>query len=338
MINHNDRYFLKLELKDRLTLYRKPLMGFAIIWIFMLHSGKTGNSIWDALRFYGWMGVDIFFFLSAIGLCFSLRKDNSTLAFFKRRAKRILPTWLLVLLAVHLVGLICNHYLPKLPFYIPDNLLKCFTWYTGVGFWISDFTTGKGWFYEWYVPSLLAFYLFTPYLNKRSNSILFLLFVVFFVIGYLFRLHNILINTHFFYNRIPVFIIGLLYYRLMMKQNNEAFNIAIISCSFIGVLLVVMNSILCIEIPKEQIALFCVPPCLIFLTYVIEFKYLKKILSFYGGISLELYLVHLYKRPHYLVSLFCENKFLIILITFIVCTIVAFLLQKLINKVSKKLF
>ena len=168
--------------KDRLTIFRKPLMGFAIIWVFMLHSGVTGNVIWDAIRFYGWAGVDIFFFLSAIGLCFSLRKDNSTLAFFKRRAKRILPTWFFVLLAVHLVGLICNHYLPKLPFYIPDTLLKCFTWYTGTGFWISDFALGKGWFYEWYVPSLLAFYLFTPYLYRKRNLSLFLLIVLFLLV------------------------------------------------------------------------------------------------------------------------------------------------------------
>lgn len=313
-------------------------MGFAIIWIFMLHSGKTGNSIWDALRFYGWMGVDIFFFLSAIGLCFSLRKDNSTLAFFKRRAKRILPTWLLVLLAVHLVGLICNHYLPKLPFYVPDNLLKCFTWYTGVGFWISDFTTGKGWFYEWYIPSLLAFYLFTPYLNRKRTTSLYLLILLFLIVGYLFGCYNILPNIHFFYKRIPIFILGLLFFRLMINQDSRAFNIFIVISFFIGLIIIIMNTFLGVVIPKEFIPLFLCPPGLIILSYLFEFKYIKDFFSFWGGISLEFYLIHLYKRPHYLISLYVDNKYLVIGFAFVLCTITAVVLQKLMNKVSKKMF
>lgn len=327
--------FFNLELKKRLSIFRKPLMGLAIIWIFMLHSGKTGNSVWDAIRFYGWSGVDIFFFLSAIGLCYSLSKDNSTLAFYKRRAKRILPTWFFVLLAVHLVGLICNHYLPKLPFYIPDTLLKCFTWYTGVGFWISDFTTGKGWFYEWYVPSLLAFYLFTPYLYRKRNLSLFLLIVLFLIVGYLFGYYNILPNIHFFYHRIPIFIWGLLFYRLMINQDNKAFNSSIAVCFIIGVIIVMMNTFLNTAIPKEFVPLFLCPPGLIMLSYLFEFKYIKNFFSFYGGISFELYLIHLYKRPHYLISLFIDNKYLVIGIAFVVCTITAVVLQKLINKISK---
>lgn len=326
------------DLKNRLSLLRKPLMGFAIIWIFMLHSGKTGNSVWDAIRFYGWSGVDIFFFLSAIGLCYSLSKDNSTLAFYKRRAKRILPTWFFVLLAVHLVGLICNHYLPKLPFYIPDTLLKCFTWYTGVGFWISDFTTGKGWFYEWYVPSLLAYYIVTPYLNKKRSLSLSLLIVLFLIIGYLFGKYDILPNIHFFYYRIPIFILGLLFYRLMIDQNCRTFNISIVVSFFIGLVVIFVNSFFSLAIPKEFFPLFLCPPCMIMLTYLIEFKYIKNFFSFFGGISLEFYLIHLYKRPHYLISLFFDNKYVIIGISFVVCTIAAVVLQKIVNKVLQKIF
>ncbi len=41
--------YLSLDLKSRISKYRQPLMGFAILWIIMLHSGETGNVYYDAL-------------------------------------------------------------------------------------------------------------------------------------------------------------------------------------------------------------------------------------------------------------------------------------------------
>ena len=72
--------------------YRAELMGFAILWIFMLHSGAIGNPIYDTIRKFGWAGVDIFFFLSALGLCYSLNKNNNLKDFYLRRLNRIMPT------------------------------------------------------------------------------------------------------------------------------------------------------------------------------------------------------------------------------------------------------
>ena len=43
--------------------HRSELMGFAILWIFLLHSGECDISIYDTIVSYGWMGVDIFLFL-----------------------------------------------------------------------------------------------------------------------------------------------------------------------------------------------------------------------------------------------------------------------------------
>lgn len=328
--------FYSINLRNRLTVLRQPLMGFAIIWIFMLHSGRTGNPIWDAVRLYGWSGVDMFFFLSAIGLCYSLNKNSDIKDFYKRRAYRILPTWMIVLLAVHLMGLVCNHFLPKVPFYIPDSILKCFTWYTGLGYWISDFVTGKGWYYEWYVPSLLIFYLFTPFLYKKKKWILIAILGSILAIGFLLNYCKILHHLHFFYLRIPIFVLGLLYYRLMIFEDNKMFNKTIISSFVIGIGILLCNLLLNTYVPKEHIALFLCPPFLIVISFLISYKYIRNCLAFFGGISLELYLIHLYRRPHYLVSFVFENKFLIIIVSFILCTILAALLQRLVSRVVKR--
>lgn len=96
-------YILNWHIKNRLSQYRQSLMGFAILWVFMLHTGEIGNPLWDSISSWGWSGVDMFLFLSAIGLCYSLNKDGNLgiIAFYKRRAIRILPPWLLGLLSAY---------------------------------------------------------------------------------------------------------------------------------------------------------------------------------------------------------------------------------------------
>ena len=332
--------YLSLDLKSRISKFRQPLMGFAIIWVFMLHSGKTGNMYYDAIRFYGWAGVDFFFFLSAIGLCYSLSRDNNILNFYKKRIIRILPTWLLVLIMVHLAGLVCNYFFPKLPFYVPNTVLKSLTWYTGLGFWISDFVVGDGWYYEWYVPSLLMFYAFTPFLFKKNNSSLMIMILLFILLGVIFALeplYQYIFKTHFFYQRIPIFLLGILYFNII-KKGDKTFNMSLILCVIIGVILIFLRNINIVKIPITYDVLFLSPPCLILLSYLISNNCVRTILTFYGTISLELYLIHLYKRPNYLVSMFICNNYLIIFVSLILCTIVAYVLNRYIAiKISNSL-
>lgn len=86
-------------------------MGLASLWIILYHSDiaftqTDGGGI--AHFFYildyniylikslGQTGVDIFLFLSAVGLFFSLSKDEDLLSFYKKRIGRIIPTYLLL--------------------------------------------------------------------------------------------------------------------------------------------------------------------------------------------------------------------------------------------------
>lgn len=71
-----------------ISKYRSVLMGFSILWIFFFHykglqlGGGFGRII-DVFFSVGWIGVDIFLFLSAIGCCFSLKKDQDVLNFLR---------------------------------------------------------------------------------------------------------------------------------------------------------------------------------------------------------------------------------------------------------------
>lgn len=81
--------------------YRKELFGIASCMIVFHHLTIKGNGnplidIYMFLRLVGAMGVDLFLFLSGIGLVYSFEKNNSIKEFYMRRCQRILPAYLCI--------------------------------------------------------------------------------------------------------------------------------------------------------------------------------------------------------------------------------------------------
>ncbi len=317
--------------------YRSTLMGISIIWIFIFHSGDVDIPIYDNIRRFGSAGVDIFFFLSALGLSFSLENNNDTLDFLKRRAKRIIPTWLTVLFCVHLLGLLCNHFLPSLTFHVPHSILQSICWYTGIGFFISDFVSQPlCFYYEWYVPSLLFFYSITPFLFKQKTKVLVFLFFASIVISYILFYFNLLSNLGLFYFRIPAFFMGILFYRIISLQ--WKYYPHALCCSFIlGVICCILRYDFEVIIPQCFVVQLLMPSVCLLLIFFSKKLSLVNIFNFFGSISLELYLVHIYNRPQYLMRLLFENKLVIVILTFVLCTIVAVLLHNVIKHISVKI-
>lgn len=79
-----------------LSRYRGELMGAAIIFIVLFHMSLPRSDAFFGLRRCGNIGVDMFLFLSGIGLWFSWVKNPSTKQFYKRRLLRIFPAWLIM--------------------------------------------------------------------------------------------------------------------------------------------------------------------------------------------------------------------------------------------------
>ena len=86
---------------NSLSLYRSELMGVAILMIMFFHIEKfhavsehplISQSILYQFIQNGNSGVDVFAFLSGMGIYFAWSKRPELLSFYRKRVLRILPT------------------------------------------------------------------------------------------------------------------------------------------------------------------------------------------------------------------------------------------------------
>lgn len=86
-----------------LSRQRRPLMGIAIWLIILFHLYEDTNCEALGLLFgRGDIGVEIFGFLSGFGCWNSLNNKNSSISFYRKRARRILPSFLIVSISIGL--------------------------------------------------------------------------------------------------------------------------------------------------------------------------------------------------------------------------------------------
>ncbi len=159
--------------------YRAELMGFATICILLCHARPHGVILPDVLlkiMALGQNGVQIFLFLSGIGIYYSLSslKQNIGLsAWYKKRFIRLFIPYLLIFTPISIILLLQGKILAI------DVLLRLST----LGYWIG----GKG--VAWFVAALIPFYVISPLLYKllslqKFNKVVFLcLYFIPIVIG-----------------------------------------------------------------------------------------------------------------------------------------------------------
>lgn len=150
-----------------ISRYRTLMMGIAIIFIMfchmdvaLSHNGMESISIARALHIFT-VGVDMFLFLSGVGLCYaSMKKRKSYWEFEKRRLLRILPKYLLIGGGTYLLyDIFFNHF-------------GCVKFLSDLFFvsWISAGSTKY-----WYILAIVVFYLLFPPLywliHSGSNAI-----------------------------------------------------------------------------------------------------------------------------------------------------------------------
>lgn len=277
---------------------RTALMGFCIIWIYFFHV-TTNNPIIDPITQIGWCGVDCFFLLSGLGLSYSLSKDCNILQFYKRRVLRILPTWWFLIFCFHLISL----YLQK-P--CPHTFLEVILYYSGIGWFFNGyFDIEKVAWSEWYVPTLLLFYLLAPFINKmKIRNILLCVIVLLFLSGSLSYMH-LCDSLKLTYFRLPAFFIGFVIYKLSQLKNITATPCAVtimfnITLLVIGVIALFYISDLSITTKHpdsiiEAIGSLLIAPGVLFLvSLACKLKLISFILNSFGKISLELYLIHVF--------------------------------------------
>lgn len=219
---------------ERFSIYRTGIMGFASIWILVMHSflevyPNVFVPIISHFFYVGSLGVEIFLILSGMSMFFSFNNNQNILCFYKKRLIRIVPTWILTSIPYWLI--IC-YLLEKLT--IKEFFLNFF----GITFWTEGKTT------IWYVIAIFIFYLIYPIIYKiqKANKLLIVglmliiiaFNVTFYVIDYEdYNKYEILTN------RIIPFIVGSLIGEFVYKK--ELTNKWIMVLIGVGILLSVIG-------------------------------------------------------------------------------------------------
>lgn len=266
-----------ISYKD-ISTYRSELMGLSILWIMMLHFTFNQIKPLGFIAQYGYAGVDIFMYVSGLGLFFSLDKGENITNYYKKRLLRIFPTYFII---GGITNLLITH----------DDILTYIFRYSTIGFWI-----GKE-YAEWFIPSIILLYLLAPFIkkliDKKWHIIICIIVVCIYVTAFYFTdKEDLLDRSHFFFlYRIPAFIFGMIcsYWLKNNMSNKYFFYILVLGLPFFIYFYPFHHHI---YIFKYYSLAFLLPFFVV--SFIIILKYTKcisPILKKIGIASLEIYLI-----------------------------------------------
>lgn len=302
---------------------RNILLGLATILVVFYHCYDLNfdNRLLFYLRDSGKIGVDIFLFLSGIGLYFSYSNNSNIKEFYKRRFKKILPPLLIVSSIYYL--------------YKGVNIINFIKGISLLSFYIDG--AKEFWFFGLLIPLYLLF----PYLYKIINEkdikglIMLLLISIIPTILLMLFFNNFYLNYEFVLTRIPVFLIGIYSGKYIMnkKEIPEIY-------FFIFLSLFVEYSIALYYFNVSGIILWYIY-CLLSITIVFLIAYiyskvkvniLNNILIFIGTFSMEIYLI--FDKIDKELKIF-SNVSINYLLVFLITVILSYILKKVCKYVIK---
>ncbi len=308
-----------------LSSQRGRLMGAAMLMVVLFHvGGMRHDTLAYCLSRCGNVGVDVFLFLSGIGLWFSWSKlsqgrklkdgeraatapmpgrshpaspilshplTSQLLTYFRRRYVRVYPAWL---------AIACLYYLPRFfdgRLSAADTALSiAVNW----GFWEHDELT------FWFIPAIMALYTVAPaymelirrHPDCRAMPVAAMVLCV--LVQYWPPLHSAVGHLEIFFSRIPIFLIGINTGQAVMERKP-------ISRAGWWMLLALfaMSALACVNFEdglRGRFPLFLERMVYIPLTVSMSLLLARAMermprragapLAFIGTISLEMYLIH----------------------------------------------
>ena len=281
---------------NNISKYRSSLMGVAMLSVFLFHSmgGDWMPKVVLDIAANGSIGVDVFLFLSAMGLTYSISKNPSVLAFYKRRVWRIMPVYWLIMSCVYLFVFVlkATHIMPDNYYRIPRNMWELVQAYTTLGYWLKD-----GIFYLWYIPAILLLYLLFPLLHKLfvTSKWSYLLCVVpgaiiTFCPPDIAWYHNCLLY------RVGIFLWGGIFTIEFMQHERHINSVLVYGVGILALVFYLLRMIFGIESFDrllEECCFFITLPCiLVCVAWLCHFRVLETTTAFVGKVSLEFYLIH----------------------------------------------
>lgn len=270
---------------------RKALFGFAALIIYAFHGWRAVFAdvpglyeIENFIRKYGDVGVDIFLFLSGMGLVNSWKNSSSYKEFILRRLKRIV----IPVIIADIVFAIINRS-------DPAHVIKAIS-----GFYFFSGAMNR---YLWFAYAILLLYLCFPFYYKRfmkakSQGLFTLCVILIWLV--IICLPNGHVNdwAYIFFNRVPIFLIGI-YANLFLQKHEKCESVILYG---IAIVLLAVGMYLSIRIKEGDLLLFLphsyalFPYMMISLSSILLlsklFDYIPhRILDFYGTFTFEFYCI-----------------------------------------------
>lgn len=180
---------------------RTYLMGIAMIFIIIYHFFCW---VYNPIGMYniGYLGVDIFLFLSGFGLCYSY-ENNSIKTFYKNRLTRIFP---LYAISVCIAYILCYNKWEFSTFLA--NL-------TTLGYYIDSGINR----FDWYINALITLYICFPLFYLYSKLKYIGLIVLTIAVFVFMHFHHMPYWYDCLISRLPIFLYGILFVNCYKSSN-----------------------------------------------------------------------------------------------------------------------
>jgi len=264
-------------------------MGIGALLILLCHS--VGNNVTmpyflEKIAIQGNIGVDIFLFLSGLGLSYSLNKTTSNCQICNYRKGMI--SWYIK----RYLRILLPYYILTIPYLIYKMQFSSMSLAQG----LSSLLTFEYWEYgsgAWFISLIVILYAVAPLLYRILNNskqkwiacytiCIFLMFIC----ADTNPKPSVLNNIYLAFQRVPSFIVG------MSIANNVKNNKSINALVFIPI---VLYSLFSYIFPVCYTKWLIVLPLTLLLSLLLSiFNYLRIISAFFGMISLESYLTNIY--------------------------------------------
>lgn len=321
-----------------ISRFRAEQMGAAMLFVILFHVALDRGDPFYGLRRCGNVGVDIFLFLSGVGLWFSWVKTPDVLRFYRRRLLRIVPTWLVVATAFYLPDYLgARRFSHSLVDLIGDITIN---W----DFWLHDELT------FWYVPAIMALYLVAPWYMRLVQSRpvyrwLPLLMVIWCVmVQWVLPIHHAVGHIEIFWSRVPIFFIGINFGEMVRTRRHlpgEAVWLLLITFLMTFGTCLYLEQVRHGHFPLFVERMLYIPftVCTVLVMNRIFRRmpqWVNSSFRFVGALSLEAYLIHIhfvlvYVQPYHL------GYWSTFLVTVAITLPIAWLLQRLIGLLTARL-
>ena len=226
--------------------YRSYYMGCAMVMVLLYHwSGICAELQFLGCFKWGYIGVDIFVFLSGMGLCYAYNKYHP-LVFYMRRFLRLYPIYMLTAILCTLMWALAHECVP------------------GALIWLGELfglqSVGIVPFFDWYLSFLLLLYLIFPVLYRARHSALVIgLYLLAYVV---LRNYDVTWQLSCMISRVYVFVLGMMAYETLMNR---------LPVARLGVLCLVITIIpFVLEIPDRFLLVSSFLPLVLLMLYALH--------------------------------------------------------------------